>query len=363
VLALRHQHATSTHAIMWLFGKSDAAISKTPGEAPPDHGSTSKKPATLLVIQADNYDWVKILSGSRLSDGRPLSVIQTGWDDIAVHADTYSSSGLCVEVKRTYGTDDSRNLPKSNPGVRTVQPDFVLVRNEVYTPGFDGRSRLSGFLFADVPAANSLQSIHMFCDRAAVMGQLHRLNRRLGDDFPVVPQHFASSHRSFMYGFTFPAVVKVGSAHAGVGKMQIHDHHQMSDFRSVLAMMPHEHCFAEPFIVGSCDLRIQKIGPHVRAFRRCDVSGEWKTNTGTAVMDEVPCEPRWRAWVDAAADMFGGLDILTVDAIVEEATGKEYIIEVNGTSSGLHPDCAKEDNQHIAELVLARMERECVSAA
>jgi hypothetical protein len=41
------------------------------------------------------------------------------------------------------------------------------------------------------------------------------------------------------YGFTFPAVVKVGSAHAGAGKMQITDHHQMSDFRSVLVRLPH----------------------------------------------------------------------------------------------------------------------------
>ena len=125
-------------------------------------------------------------------------------------------------------------------------------------------------------------------------------------------------------------------------------------------MMPNEHCFAEPFIVGACDLRIQKIGPHYRAFRRRDVAGEWKTNTGTAVMEELACEPRWQAWADAAAGIFGGLDILTVDAIVEEGTGKEWIIEVNGTSSGLHPDHAAEDNEHIAELVLAKM-NECVA--
>ena len=74
----------------------------------------------------------------------------------------------------------------------------------------------------------------------------------------------------------------------------------MNDFRSVLAMMPHEHCFAEPFIAGACDLRIQKIGAHYRAFRRIGVAGEWKTNTGTAVMEELPCEPRWKTWADAA---------------------------------------------------------------
>merc|ERR550525_2180912 len=170
----------------------------------------------------------------------------------------------------------------------TVQPDFVLVRNEVKSPAFDGRSRLDGLLFADVPAVNSLQSILLFCERPAVQGQLHRLQRLLGRErFPVVPQHFASSHRSLMYGYTFPAVVKVGSAHAGCGKMLINDHHQMSDFRSVLHMMPQEHCMVEPFIRGEVDLRIQKIGEHYRAFRRTGISGEWKTNTGTSIAEEV----------------------------------------------------------------------------
>merc|ERR1719301_70148 len=124
---------------------------------------------------------------------------------------------------------------------------------------------------------NSLQSVLTSCERPAMQGFLHRLNRRLGDGFPVVPQHFASSSRVLLYGYTFPAVVKVGSAHAGAGKMKIQDHRQMSDFRSVLEMMP-EHCTVEPFITGVEDLRIQKIGANYRAFRRQSLSGEWKTN-------------------------------------------------------------------------------------
>jgi glutathione synthase/RimK-type ligase-like ATP-grasp enzyme len=189
-----------------------------------------------------------------------------------------------------------------------------------------------------------------------MMGVLHRLNRKLGDDvFPVVPQHFASGSRALFYGYTFPAVVKVGSAHAGAGKMKITDHHQMSDFRSVLTMMPHEHCFVEPYIDGAHDLRIQKIGSSYRAFQRQDISGEWKTNTGTAVLEEKPMKPHWKRWADEASEMFGGLDILTVDAIVEQSTNKEYILEVNGTSSGLHPDCSEEDNKHIRDLVIEKM--------
>ena len=61
------------------------------------------------------------------------------------------------------------------------------------------------------------------------------------------------------------------------------------------------------------------------------------------MMEEVRCEDRWRGWANAASSMFGGLDILTVDAIVDQS-GVEQIIEVNGTSSGLHPDNANEDN-------------------
>lgn len=319
---------------------------------------TSKRPAaTLLAIQADDYDWPEIFRGAQLRDGRQIRVVQCGWDDLHVHVDTYSSAGLCVDVLRL-----AKSASSPVPGERevrfpmTVRPDFVLVRNEVKTPHFDGKGRLNGLLFADVPAVNSLESILLFCERPAVMGQLHRLHRRMGDaGFPVVPQHFASSHRCFMYGFTFPAVVKVGSAHAGVGKMKIADHRQMSDFRSVLAMMPDEHCFAEPFLVGQADLRIQKIGSHLRAFRRVGISGEWKTNTGSAMMEEVEMEDRWKVWVDAAAEMFGGLDIMAVDALVEETTGKEWILEVNGTSVGLLPECATEDNLHIRELVMKRM--------
>lgn len=325
------------------------------------------RPATLLVIQADNYDWPKIFGGAKLRDGRNVRVLQAGWPDILVHADTYSNGGVRVEIQKLASCATPPAEDPQRPGLNVnknlnVSPDFVLIRNEVKTPDFDGRNRLNGLMFGDVPSVNSLQSIMLFCERPAVQGQLHKLQRRLGKDvFPVVPQHFCSSYRALFYGYTFPAVVKIGSAHAGAGKMQIKDHHQMSDFRSVLHMMPDEHCMVEPFINGDGDLRIQKIGDHYRAFRRVGISGEWKTNTGTAVMDEVEISDRWRLWADQASQMFGGLDIMTVDAIVEEGTGNEYILEVNGTSSGLHPDCAAEDNEYIKNLVLERMNEELCS--
>ena len=41
---------------------------------------------------------------------------------------------------------------------------------------------------------------------------------------------------------------------------------------------------------------------------------------------------------------FGGLDIGTVDVIVEESTGTKCSIGFNGTFSNLYPDCADEGN-------------------
>ena len=115
-----------------------------------------------------------------------------------------------------------------------------------------------------------------------------------------------------MYGGAFPAVLKVGHAHAGQGKMRVPNHKDWEDARSVVAMTDGKHCTAEPFIEGDFDLRIQKIGDHFRLFRRVDISGNWKTNTGCAAVEELPMEPRYREWAEAAGTLFGGLDICTV---------------------------------------------------
>lgn len=107
---------------------------------------------------------------------------------------------------------------------------------------------------------------------------------------------------------------------------------------------------------GDYDLRIQKIGAdHYRAYKRVSVSGTWKTNTGCSMLEEIEVSDKYKRWADEASTMFGGLDILTVDAIHDVASDTEIILEVNGTSSGLGPDRADEDNVHIRDLVLFKM--------
>ena len=45
---------------------------------------------------------------------------------------------------------------------------------------------------------------------------------------------------------------------------------------------------------------------------------------------------RYRLWADSAAATFGGLEIVTVDALHRAKDGKEFILEMNGTSSGAY---------------------------
>ncbi|ETO07431.1 synapsin-1 [Reticulomyxa filosa] len=104
---------------------------------------------------------------------------------------------------------------------------------------------------------------------------------------------------------------------------------------------------------GQCDLRIQKIGTHYRVFKRISMSGNWKTNTGTAHIEDLELLPRYKFWADICGQSFGGMDIVTVDVLVAAQDGKEYILEFNGTASGFGKD--EEDNLILREFTIHKM--------
>jgi synapsin len=320
---------------------------KSPAE--PSSSQSSLKPAILVVIVPNQKDdFQKLFANETLINGRPIEVIEVMWSQFVVTV--YPEQQTSCYLHLTTG--------------RTVQPDFLLIRSEVrgVTIEQDYRNSLFGLMYGNVPSVNSLHSIYCFLERPVVQAELNRLQNTLGRDiFPVVEQSFFSSYRSMMYGNSFPAVVKVGHAHAGYGKMKINHHHDMDDFKTVLALS-NNYVTAEPFLEGSYDLRIQKIGDHYRAFRRISMSGAWKTNTGSSHLEEVEVTPRYRRWADEASQLFGGLDICTVDAIHDSRTDEDVIMEVNGTSSGLSPEAKEEDHQFLKELVLEKMNQVLVQA-
>ena len=92
----------------------------------------------------------------------------------------------------------------------------------------------------------------------------------------------------------------------------------------------------------------------ITAIRRKSISGNWKTNQGSAMLEQVAMTDKYRKWVDAAADQFGGLDLCALEVLVAK-DGREVIIELNDSALPLLGDTQEEDRRLIAELVIHRM--------
>eukprot|EP01117_Protostelium_nocturnum_P013012 TRINITY_DN4827_c0_g1_i4.p1 TRINITY_DN4827_c0_g1~~TRINITY_DN4827_c0_g1_i4.p1 ORF type:complete len:283 (-),score=53.65 TRINITY_DN4827_c0_g1_i4:38-886(-) len=210
-------------------------------------------------------------------------------------------------------------------------------------------------MHSNVPCINNLESLYICQEKPIVYGRLRQVQKRLGkDNFPLIEQTYYPSWESMTFVSTFPMVAKVGTAHAGFGKMKLEERGAFDDFRSVVALQ-NNYVTAEPFIEWDYDFRIQKIGNNYRAFRR--FSTNWKGKGMQQKDEDIVVEERYKLWIDEAsrAASMGDNCICALDGVHSKVDGKEYLIELNDSAIGLVTRHKEEDLLHIRDLVMTSL--------
>ncbi|CAF0828289.1 unnamed protein product [Rotaria sp. Silwood1] len=306
-----------------------------------------EKSKLLFVIDDEEIDWSKYFQHRKIFADYDIRVEQAQFKEINLSA--YSHGGILINI------DVYRN---GKHMIRSFRPDFVLVRQYVTDINVNWINIILAMQYGAVPSINSMRALYNFRDKPWIFAELLKIQQRLGaEQFPLISQVYYPNHRKMFISPQFPSVIKIGQAHQGLGKIKIENSYDYHDLRSIISMSK---CYStiEPYINGQCDIYIQKIGNIYKAFSRKSLSGNWKTNIGSSIIQQIEMTDRYRLWIDEVSQIFGGLDICAIE-VIKSINGKEYIIKINDCTMQLLKETQEEDCQSIAELIMHQMQIYC----
>ena len=311
-----------------------------------------KLPTLLVIASTTEEDWVKLCS----EYSSHFRVIQTTWDKISLSS--YSDSKYPMV---SIHPNSNPLYPDQNETINDIKPELVLVRNLARyisskletVPDF--RNILYGFYHSNIPMINELSAIIAELEKPIMYGRLRKIRDLYGEEnFPLIQQYYYPNYSEICITPSAPYVLKVSFPHAGYGKIRVKDYHDLDDLRSILALHK-DYAAIEPLIDVDYELRIVFIAPnYYRVHKRSSLN--WKVNYGMSnIREECEMKPNWKKWIDLIHKTYPDMLTFDIDALVDKK-GKEYILEVNGSSQGFAPEHGNQDLEHMRDLVVRKME-------
>ena len=309
-------------------------------------------PTILVIASTSEEDWIQLCS----EYSSKFRVIQTTWDKISLSS--YSDSKYPMI---SIYPNQNPLYPSQKKVLNDIKPSLVLIRNLAryisskleLVPDF--RNILYGFYHSNIPMINELSAIMAEIEKPIMYGRLRKIRDIYGEkNFPLIQQYYYPNYSEICITPKAPYVLKVSFPHAGYGKIRVKDHHEIDDLRSILALHK-DYCSIEPLIDVDYELRIVFIAPnYYRAHKRSSLN--WKVNYGMSnIREECEMKPEWKKWIDLIYENYPDMLTFDIDALVDK-NGKEYILEVNGSSQGFAPEHGKQDLEHLRDLVIRKME-------
>ncbi|KJH51893.1 Synapsin, ATP binding domain protein [Dictyocaulus viviparus] len=312
----------------------------------------------LLVI--DNYviDWSKYF---RNASDFPIRVEQADFPELDLLCTEHS---LTIEISQMGRDPSNRRLYLR---CRTICPQAAFVGPSA-TRSQQSKTVLRALIAAGIPFINSHTSMIAFMDKNNLKKQLRKLLLADNTRIPLLPTiHYPHFHR-FHQPTTFPVVICVNEGYQGIGKIKVNSQEELCDIEGMLQIMGRgdTEVEVEPFVDIKFDLHVQKIGHEIKTFLRRGISKNWKSNVGSAVLEQIPTNERfvhrlvllrvptiatYEEYLQAICEHVGRMSICSIDILVSK-DGREYVHDINDVIA-LFGESQEDDRRNAAALLRA----------